>query len=93
MRIDGVAVVTGGASGIGAACCRELARRGASVVVLDTALEAARNIAREVEGHAYAGDVGDDAGLAQTVAAIEAMLTMLPRRRSTIRAPKTAQAR
>jgi len=31
----GVAVVTGGASGVGAACCRELARRGATVAVFD----------------------------------------------------------
>jgi transposase len=34
-RIAGVAVVTGGASGIGAACCRKLAETGATVVVLD----------------------------------------------------------
>ncbi len=29
--LSGVAVITGGASGIGAACCRELAARGARI--------------------------------------------------------------
>ena len=33
--LSGVAVVTGGASGIGAACCRELAARGARLALLD----------------------------------------------------------
>ena len=33
--MQGVAVVTGGASGIGAACCRALAAEGMAVAVLD----------------------------------------------------------
>ena len=47
--LSGVAVVTGGASGIGAACCRELAARGAQVAVLNRD-ERAQAVAREVNG-------------------------------------------
>jgi NAD(P)-dependent dehydrogenase (short-subunit alcohol dehydrogenase family) len=48
-RLDGkVALVTGGASGIGAATCRELARAGAEVVVADLNLEAAQGLAGEL---------------------------------------------
>ena len=53
----GVAVVTGGASGIGAACCREWARRGATVAVLDRNSAAAGAIAREGAGRAWTADV------------------------------------
>lgn len=67
-----IAVVTGGASGIGAACCRELAARGARVVVLDRDLAKARAVAEEVNGHAAVGDVGDEAGLKDAAARIEA---------------------
>ena len=49
-RIDGVAVVTGGASGIGAACCRMLAETGATVVVLDRDEARANAVAAEVNG-------------------------------------------
>jgi len=45
-RLDGkAALVTGGASGIGEATCRELARAGASVMVADINLEAAEKLA------------------------------------------------
>jgi 2-keto-3-deoxy-L-fuconate dehydrogenase len=45
-RLDGkVALVTGGASGIGEATCKELARAGASVIVADINLEAAQALA------------------------------------------------
>jgi 2-keto-3-deoxy-L-fuconate dehydrogenase len=45
-RLDGkVALVTGGASGIGEATCKELARAGASVIVADINLEAAEKLA------------------------------------------------
>lgn len=45
-RLDGkVALVTGGASGIGEATCRELARAGASVLVADLQMEKAQAFA------------------------------------------------
>jgi 2-keto-3-deoxy-L-fuconate dehydrogenase len=48
-RLDGkIALVTGGASGIGAATARELARAGAEVVIADVNLEAAEGLAGEV---------------------------------------------
>ena len=56
----GVAVVTGGASGIGAACCRELAARGARIALLDRD-ERAHALAREVNGRAWVVDVADEA--------------------------------
>ncbi|MBW6401295.1 SDR family NAD(P)-dependent oxidoreductase [Roseomonas sp. HJA6] len=45
-----VAAVTGGASGIGAACCRMLAARGARVAVTDCDLSRAEAIATEIGG-------------------------------------------
>jgi 2-keto-3-deoxy-L-fuconate dehydrogenase len=49
-RLDGkVALVTGGASGIGEATCRELSRAGASVLIADLALEKAEALAAMLE--------------------------------------------
>ena len=49
--IDKVAVVTGGASGIGRALCEELARRKALVVVADISEEDAREVASTIIRH------------------------------------------
>jgi 2-keto-3-deoxy-L-fuconate dehydrogenase len=50
-RLDGkVALVTGGASGIGAATARELMRAGAQVWIADLNIEAAREVASELDG-------------------------------------------
>jgi len=43
-----VAVVTGGASGMGEATCRELGRRGLSVAVLDVNEEAAQRVTEDL---------------------------------------------
>lgn len=54
-----IAVVTGGASGIGAACARELAARGAEVTVADLDEVGAKAIAEEIGGKAWAVDLSD----------------------------------
>ena len=69
-----VAAVTGGASGIGAACCRILAARGARVAVLDRDLARAEAVAREVGGAAFALDVATMAANDAAAAAVEAQL-------------------
>jgi NAD(P)-dependent dehydrogenase (short-subunit alcohol dehydrogenase family) len=55
------AVVTGGASGLGAATARLLARLGANVAVLDIDLMAAQTIADEIGGIPLGADVTDAA--------------------------------
>jgi len=50
-RVEGkVAIVTGGASGLGKASCLMLAREGAKVAVADINDEAGRKVASEIEG-------------------------------------------
>jgi NAD(P)-dependent dehydrogenase (short-subunit alcohol dehydrogenase family) len=53
------AVVTGGASGLGAATATFLARGGAKVAVMDVNLDAAEKLAREIGGYAARCDVTD----------------------------------
>jgi 3-hydroxybutyrate dehydrogenase len=53
------ALVTGGASGIGAACARELAARGAVVTVADVDDVGAKDIAQEIGGKAWDVDLLD----------------------------------
>jgi len=52
-----IAVVTGGASGIGEACVRLFAERGARVVVADIDRDRAETVARSVDGAAVEMDV------------------------------------
>ena len=57
---DAVVVVTGGASGIGAALARRFAAEGArSIVVVDRDLMAAQTVADEIDGVAELADVTD----------------------------------
>lgn len=57
------ALVTGGASGIGAACARDLAGRGAVVTIADVDDVAAKELAAEIDGKAWAIDLLDVDGL------------------------------
>ena len=75
MRLEGrTALVTGGASGIGAATCRRLAAEGASVAVTDLNLEPAREVAAEISGRAYELDVSSDDSVREAVEAVRADL-------------------
>ncbi len=56
-----VAIVTGGASGIGAACARAFAAEGAEVVVTDLQVEKGEVVAREVGGTFFSHDVSREA--------------------------------
>jgi NAD(P)-dependent dehydrogenase (short-subunit alcohol dehydrogenase family) len=73
--LDGTrAVVTGGASGIGAATCRRMVEEGARVAVVDRDGEGASKVAAEVDGLAYEVDVTDFAALDAAVADADAKL-------------------
>jgi NAD(P)-dependent dehydrogenase (short-subunit alcohol dehydrogenase family) len=64
MQLQGqAALVTGGASGLGAQTVRELAAQGAKVAILDVNLEAAQALAAEVGGVAVRCDICDSASV------------------------------
>jgi len=68
MKIAGIAsVVTGGASGLGAATARALAAGGARVAILDINAAAAREVAGAIGGVGIACDVASEAGAAQAL--------------------------
>ncbi|HEV7862273.1 MAG TPA: SDR family oxidoreductase [Acidimicrobiia bacterium] len=62
-----VAVVTGGASGIGRALCRRFAADGAAVVVADIDAPGAAAVAQEIGGLAVPGDMSVEADVAALV--------------------------
>jgi NAD(P)-dependent dehydrogenase (short-subunit alcohol dehydrogenase family) len=74
MKLQGqAAIVTGGASGLGAATARKLAAQGAKVAVADLNTKLAEELAREIGGIAVHCDVADAAsGEAAIVAAAKA---------------------
>lgn len=60
-------IVTGGGSGIGAALCKAMARKGANVIVSDINKEAAETVASEIGGKAFACDVTREAQIQELV--------------------------
>ncbi len=74
---DSVAVITGGASGIGAALAVELASRGASVVIADVDVDGLERVSRDVQATgaeclACVVDVADRSAVDTLVADVEA---------------------
>ena len=73
MKVKGlVALVSGGASGLGAAAARRLCNSGAKVVIADLNGDAAAELAAELDGTSYALDVRDESAIAAMVAETEA---------------------
>ena len=68
---DKVAVVTGGASGIGAACARNFAARGAKVAVADLNGDGATAVAAEFGGLGIGCDVGKEGEINALVSQVE----------------------
>lgn len=64
---ESIAIVTGGASGLGAATARRLAAEGAQVAVLDYNQDAATHLVEEIGGFAVQVDVGDEAAVGQAI--------------------------
>ncbi|WP_050479774.1 SDR family NAD(P)-dependent oxidoreductase [Herbaspirillum rhizosphaerae] len=73
MKLQGqAALVTGGASGLGAEVVRQLAQGGARVTILDVNIEGAQALAKEVGGHAAACDITDTASVEAALASARA---------------------
>src|SRR5437763_13062373 len=62
------AIVTGGASGLGAATARRLAAEGAKVAICDVNAKLAETVAAEVKGVAVTCDVADPASAEAAIA-------------------------
>lgn len=78
-------VVIGGGNGIGASCCKVMAREGWKVVVVDLDQNAADQVAREIGGHAYTLDISD-------LSAVEALAVQIEQEHGRIHGLVTAAA-
>lgn len=80
MNVSGnVALITGGASGLGEATCRRLASLGAKVAVVDNNITPAEQVANEIGGAAIQCDVTDQASVAAAFSTAEENLGHSPR--------------
>ncbi|CAG0908786.1 unnamed protein product [Cyprideis torosa] len=80
MKIDGhVAVVTGGASGLGKATAQHLADLGAQVMILDYNANDAAQVADQINGHAQQCNVSDEASVADAIDAATSHFGQAPR--------------
>ena len=80
MNLEGnVAVVTGGAGGLGAATARHLAGIGMKVVVFDLLAEAAKILAEDIGANAAwaGGDLNDDDAVLAAIAAAQGLGTVV----------------
>jgi NAD(P)-dependent dehydrogenase (short-subunit alcohol dehydrogenase family) len=73
-RVEGVALVTGGGRGVGAAIARELAAAGARVGVMAATPSEVGAVAREVGGLALVADVRDEQAVTTAVERVESEL-------------------
>ena len=70
MEIRGqVALVTGGASGLGEATARHLSSQGAKVTIVDFSADKAKTVASEISGLAVACDVAEEHQVADAISA------------------------
>ena len=67
------AIVTGGASGLGAATARRLAAGGAKIAIFDLNADAGSALATDIGGAFFATDVTGDDSVTQSLAAAEAL--------------------
>ena len=73
MKLQGIAaIVSGGASGLGAATAHALAAAGANVAVFDVAAERAQSVAADIDGLAFECDVTDAKSAETAVAGAKA---------------------
>ena len=73
MQLENVAaIVTGGASGLGAATARMLAANGAKVAIFDLNAALGEDLAADIKGRFFSVDVADDGAVRTAVEAAEA---------------------
>ncbi|WP_424811938.1 SDR family NAD(P)-dependent oxidoreductase [Roseococcus sp. YIM B11640] len=70
---NAVAIVTGGASGLGLATARRLAAKGAKVLIADLATSHGADVAKELGGGFAVADVADEVSMQAAVEQAEAM--------------------